>query len=116
MREDRRLSATLHYTADLGMAGEIDILIEYDFFPAERQTRTEPGCEASADITGVTMADGSPLQPEIAAGLMESLRGDDEIKALCVANAIHAAKDAADNAAIDRAEYEQSRFGWWGAA
>ncbi len=92
------------YTADLGMAGEIDILIEYDFQPEESATYWEPGCPAEAEVTGVTMLDGSKIPPEIAAGLMESLRGDDEIKALCVEHATKAAKDAADEAAIDRAD------------
>ena len=49
-----------------GCDGEIELVLEFDYQRAERATRSEPGCGASLTLCGVTMKDGSPIDPLVA--------------------------------------------------
>lgn len=40
-------------TLDLGEIGEQTVTVEFDYQPAERQTRDDPGCSAEVTITAV---------------------------------------------------------------
>ena len=81
-------------TLDFGDLGEQDVTVEFDYSPAERQTRDDPGCSAEVEITAVTW------------------RGMD-IKADCCKELIQELEQAAfdwidgerDTALADRAEY-----------
>ena len=42
------MTHTCTYTSDTG-----DLVIEFDYQPAERQTRDYPGCDADVEITAV---------------------------------------------------------------
>jgi hypothetical protein len=53
------------YTTDFGYLGEIDLVLEFDYEPEEKETGPtfssggEPGSPASANITGITLEDGT---------------------------------------------------------
>ena len=49
-----------------GCDGEIELVLEFDYQRAERATYYEPGCGASLTLCGVTMKDGSPIDPLVA--------------------------------------------------
>lgn len=49
-----------------GCDGEIELVLEFDYQRAERATSSEPGCGASLTLCGVTMKDGSPIDPLVA--------------------------------------------------
>jgi len=38
---------------DMGALGDQEVTIKYDYQPEERQTRDDPGCTASIDVTEV---------------------------------------------------------------
>jgi hypothetical protein len=81
-------------TIDLGELGEQECSVEFDFFPAERTTRDDPGCPASVEITAVTWR-GIDIKADCCMDLIDQL----EVEAF---GAIDAQRDS-DLA--DRAEY-----------
>jgi hypothetical protein len=49
-----------------GVEGEVELVLEFDYQRAERATRSEPGCGAGLTLCGVTMKDGTAIDPLVA--------------------------------------------------
>jgi len=81
-------------TIDLGEIGEQECAVEFDYQPAERTTRDDPGCPASVEITAVTWR-GIDLKGDCCQDLIDLLEQE----------AFDAIEDQRDSALADRAEY-----------
>lgn len=81
-------------TLDFGDLGEMDCDIEFDYQPAERQTRSDPGCDAEVTITSVKWR-GLELLSDCCKDLIEALEQD----------AFDYLDGERDSALADRAEY-----------
>ena len=53
-----------------------DMLVDFDYNPAERQTRDEPGCDSSVDINAIT------VQGVDVADLVAALNGWERVEEL----------------------------------
>ncbi len=63
---------TFTSTLDLGEIGEQDVTVEFDYQPAERQTRDDPGCSAEVEITSIIWS-GIELKPFVCKDLIDQL-------------------------------------------
>lgn len=80
-------------TLDFGAIGEQTVDVEFDYQPAERMTRDDPGCEAEVTITSVKWR-GLELIDDLSSDTIESL----------VEDGFDSIEDAWLQAAEDRAE------------
>jgi hypothetical protein len=85
---------TFTSTLDLGEIGEQDVTVEFDYQPAERQTRDDPGCSAEVEITSIIWS-GIELKPFVCKDLIDQLEQE----------AFEWMDGERDSALSDRAEY-----------
>ena len=59
-------------TIDLGEIGEQTVTVKFDYQPAERTTRDDPGCPEEVSITSVQFR-GIEIKPDLCRGMITEL-------------------------------------------
>ena len=62
----------IKYTVDLGVAGEHECLVHFDYQPRESRTHDYPGCDESYDVWGVFTKDGMDITALVSGYLNDS--------------------------------------------
>ncbi len=99
IRTTINLSLPVHNAAEY----EAEIEVTYSVTPGRAQTYGQPGEDATAEITGITVIEknGDTYGADWLIGLLE---GDEELQALCLEDAAHNAIDAEEYRAEARRE------------
>jgi hypothetical protein len=67
---------TYYLNIEAGPLGEVPVVLQYDYQPAERRSYTSPGCCAEVDIYAISLGEGFTAPQEVLDRMLEACRAE----------------------------------------